>query len=51
MGLYDGAEVCESIGIYRLYFIGKKYNSENIGLYRDDRLTVFKNVSGSASEK
>ena len=51
MGAYDGAEVCELIGIYMLYLIGKKYNSKNIGLYRDDGLAVLKNVSGPASEK
>ena len=51
MGAYDGAEVCELIGIYMLYLIGKKYDSKNIGLYRDDGLAVFKNVSGPASEK
>ena len=51
MGPYDKAEVCELIGIYMLYLIGKKYDSKNIGLYRDDGLAVFKNVSGPASEK
>ena len=48
---YDGAEVCELIGIYMLYLIGKKYDSKNIGLYRDDGLASFKNVNGPASEK
>ena len=51
MGAYDGAEVCELIAIYMLYLIGKKYDSKNIGLYRDDGLAIFKNVSGPASEK
>ena len=51
MEAYDGAEVCELIGIYMLYLIGKKYDSKNIGLYRDDRLAAIKNVSGPASEK
>ena len=51
MGAYDGAEVCELIGIYILYLIGKKYNSRNIGLYSDDGLAALKNVSGPASEK
>ena len=32
MGAYDGAEVCELIGIYMLYLIEKKYDSKNIGL-------------------
>ena len=51
MGAYDGAEVCKLIGIYMLYLIRKKYDSKNIGLYRDDELALFKNVSGPASEK
>ena len=48
---YDGAEVCELIGTFTLTLIGNKYNSNNIGLYRDDRLAVFKNTSGPQSEK
>ena len=43
--------MCELIGIYMLYLFGKKYDSKNIVLYRDDGLAVFKNVSGPASEK
>ena len=51
MGAYDGADVCELIDIYMLYLIGKKYDSKNIELYRDNGLAVFKNVSGPTSEK
>ena len=51
MGGYDGPEVCELIAICMLYLIGKKYDSKNVGLYRDDELAVFKNVIGTASEK
>ena len=51
MGAYDRAEVCELIGIYMLYLVGKKYYSKNIDLYRDDGLAMFKNVSGPASQK
>ena len=32
MGSYDGAEVCELIGIFLLSLIGNKYNPSNIGL-------------------
>ena len=46
-----GAEVCELIGIYMLYLMGKKYDSKHIGLYRDDGLAEFKNVNRPASEK
>ena len=51
MGSYDGAEVCELIGIFMLSLIGNKYNPNNIELYRDDGLAVFKNTSGPQSEK
>ena len=49
MGEYDGAEVCERIDIYMSY--GKKYNSKNIGLCRDDGLAIFKNATATASQK
>ena len=51
MGAYDGAEVCERIGIYMLYLKGKKCDPKNIRLYRDDGLAVLNNASGPASEK
>ena len=51
MGVYDGVEVCELIGIYMLYLIGKKYDSKNIGLYRDDRLAVLKILSDQLQKK
>ena len=51
MGAFDGAEICELVGTFILHEITKKYNKENIGLYRDDGLAVFKNVSGPESEK
>ena len=34
-----------------LYLIGKKYDSKNIELYRDDGLAALKNVRRPASEK
>ena len=51
MGAYDGAEVCELVGIFLQYKIGEHYNIQNFGLYRDDGLSVFKNISGPASER
>ena len=51
MGSYDRAEVCELIRIFMLSLIGNKYNLNNIGLYRDDGLAVFKNTSVLQSEK
>ena len=51
VGWYDGAEVCELIGTFRLRLIGSKYNPNNIGQYRDNWFTVFKNTSGPQSKK
>ena len=42
MGSYVWAEVCQLSGI----LTGNKYNLNNIGLYRDDGLAIFKNTSG-----
>ena len=46
VGTYDGAEVCELIGSYLLYQLSERYLKKDIGLYCDDGLAVFKNVSG-----
>ena len=51
MGSYDGAKVYELFGIFMLSLIGKKYNHNNIGLYKNDGLAAFKNTSSPQSEK
>ena len=51
MGAYDGAEVCELVGCFLLYQLKTKYSNEDIGLYRDDGLAVFKNTNAQKSEK
>ena len=43
-------KVRELTGIYAI-LNRKKYNSKNIGLYRNDGLVVLKIVSGPAAEK
>ena len=40
MGSFDGAETCELVGCYILSRLTQKYGN-NIGLYRDDGLSVF----------
>ena len=45
MGCYDGAEVCELVGSYMLNQLKHDVNKESIGLYRDDGLEVFHNIS------
>ena len=43
--------MCEIVGMYLLSLISSKYNKENIELYRDDGLAVFKNIFGPRSDK
>ena len=44
MGAYDGAEVCELVGIYMLNLLPKKYNKNNFGLCCDHELAVLRNA-------
>ena len=41
MGSYDGAETCDLVGLFLLNELTTKFGN-NIGLYRDDGLAVFK---------
>jgi len=51
MGSYDGAEVCELVGLFILNDLCNIYGKENIGLYRDDGLAVFKNITGPQADR
>ena len=51
MDFDDGSEVCELIDIILLNLLGRKYDTKNIGLYRGDGLSVFKNCSVPQMEK
>ena len=51
MGSYDGAEVCKLVGLFILCGLGNTYGKECIGLYRDDGLAVFKDISGPQAER
>ena len=51
MGAYDGAEICELVGIFLLSKLSTKCDKENIGLYRDDGLAAVKNQSGPQTER
>ena len=51
MGSYDGAEVCELAGLFMLIELSKIFDEDNIGLYRDDGLSVFKNNNGHQNDK
>ena len=51
MGSYDGAEVCELVGLFLLDTIKKECPGLELGLYRDDGLGVTRNLSGPQSEQ
>ena len=51
MGSHDGAEVCELVGLFLLDDLSNKYGQDSVGLYRDDGLAVFKDLSGPQSER
>ena len=51
MGAYDGAEICELVGILILSLLNKQYRSNNIDLYRDNELPVFRKISEQKAEK
>ena len=50
MGCFDGAEVCELVGIYILNKLSNVIDIGSIGLYRDDGLGIFKSLSGPKIE-
>ena len=47
MGSYDGAEVCELVGLFILNDLCNEYGKDNIGLYRDDGLAIFKHTGNT----
>ena len=51
MDSYDGAEICELVGLFILNKLGQKFGKENIGLYRDDGLAIMKNKSARLADK
>ena len=51
MGSFDGAEVCELVGLYILHILSTKYGKNLNGIYRDDGLACFENVSGPQADQ
>ena len=50
MGSFDGAEVCELVGLYILDRIKVECPEIELGLYRDDGLGITENLSGRETE-
>ena len=51
MGSFDGAEVCELVGLYLLDKLSELLGKDNVGLYRDDGLASVKSTSGPVLDK
>ena len=51
MGSFDGAEVCELVGLFILNTLGDKYGRSKSGLYRDDGLSCFLRSLGLPPDK
>ena len=51
MGSFDGAELCELLGLYILHILGEKYGKHQISLYRDDGSACFGYTSGPQADR
>ena len=51
MGSFDGAELCELVGLYNLHILGEKYGKHRIALYRDDGLARYGYTSGPQADR
>ena len=51
MGSYDGAEICEWVGMYILDRLSKVHAKCDVGLYRDDGQAVIRNATGRMADR
>ena len=51
MGSFDGAEICNLVGLFILNKLSAKFGNESVGLYRDDGLALLKGRSARAGDK
>ena len=51
MGSYDGAEICELVGLFLLSKLSNVIHMNNIGLYRDDGLAIIRKSFGPEMER
>ena len=50
MGSFDGAEICELVGLYILNLLCTRFSKDQVGLYRDDGLAALK-LSGPQADR
>ena len=51
MGVNDGVEVCEIVGLFLLNNLANKFGKNSIGLYRDNGFALFKNINSYRADK
>ena len=51
MGSFDGAEICELVGLFILNKLSNIIPTKDLGLYRNDGLAVLRNKSGPEIER
>ena len=51
MGSFDGAEICEQVGLYIQSKLEKILPKANFVLYRDDGLALLRNLNGQQTDK
>jgi hypothetical protein len=51
MGSYDGAEICELVGLFILNELSKSLGKDRVGLYRDDGLVLLRGTSGRIADQ
>ena len=51
MGSFDGAEICELVGLYLLDELSSLIGRKNVELYRDDGVAAINSSSGRVLDK
>ena len=51
MGSYDGAEICEFVGLFILSELSTVLEKSEVGLYRDDGLAIVRNMSAQQADQ
>ena len=50
MGSFDGAEICDLVGLYLLHHLAEKFGKKFVGLYRDDGLAIIQGKSARIAD-
>ena len=50
MGSFDGAEICDLVGLFLLNQLAKKFGNKFVGLYRDDGLVILQGKSARIAD-